>query len=542
MTSPPAISSIRTASRSVLNRILLAHRPPVVVLVPAVAVTLLLLVSPVYLLVRTLDGGPETWDLLFRLRMLQTLGRTVLLMVTVTLACTLLSLPLAWLVVRTDIPWRRFWGIVLALPLVVPTYVGGLVAVAALGPRGILQGFLQNVAGVERIPDITGFTGAFAVLTMFSYPYVLLTIQAGLHRIDPALEESSRALGYNSRQTFFRVALPLLRPSMAAGGLLVALYTLSDFGAVSLLQYETLTWAIFVQYDAGIDRTLGAVMSLVLVGVALTTLGCEGVIRTRSAYYRSDQGAPRPPPIVRLRGWRWPAAGLCSVVLLFALALPLAVLVFWVVRGVSAGEPFLVSWLPALNALYVSILAAAATTVAGLPVAIVIVRFPGLLSVLLERITYLGFALPGIVVALGLVFIGANYLPALYQTLGMLIAAYVILFLPTSVGAVRASLLQLNPNLENAARTLGRTPRQVLTSITVPLVRPGLLSGAGLVFLLTMKELPATLVIGPIGFETLATAIWSAASEAFFAQAAAPALLLVAVSAPPLAFLTLRRQ
>ena len=145
-------------------------------------------------------------------------------------------------------------------------------------------------------------------------------------------------------------------------------------------------------------------------------------------------------------------------------------------------------------------------------------------------------------VALGLVFIGANYLPGLYQTLGILIAAYVILFLPTSVGAVRASLLQLNPNLENAARTLGRTPRQVLTSITVPLVRPGLLSGAGLVFLLTMKELPATLVLGPIGFETLATVIWSAASEAFFAQAAAPALLLVAVSAPPLAFLTLRRQ
>ena len=143
---------------------------------------------------------------------------------------------------------------------------------------------------------------------------------------------------------------------------------------------------------------------------------------------------------------------------------------------------------------------------------------------------------------MGLVFVGANYLPALYQTLGMLVAAYLVLFLPTAVGATRASLLQVNPNLEDVARSLGRPPFQVLTTVTVPLVRPGLLAGAALVFLLTMKELPATLVLSPIGFNTLATAVWAAASEAFFARAAAPALLLLAVSAAPLAFLTFRQQ
>ncbi len=519
-----------------------AKLPPFIVLVPALAITLLLLVSPAYLLLRTLDSGPAALDILFRLRMLETLGRTLLLMAAVTLACIVIGVPLAWLLSRTDLPGRRFLGVALLLPLVIPSYVGGLVAVAALGPRGMLQGWLESVAAVERIPDINGFPGAFLVLTLFSYPYVLLTVQAALLRMDPALEETSRVLGCNSWKTFFRVVLPLLRPPIAAGGLLVALYTLSDFGAVSLLNYETLTWAIFVQYDIGFDRALGGVMSLALVVVALATLGGEGLARTGSRYYRTDQGASRPPAVVRLRGWKWPAGAFCTVMVLSGLLLPVAVLVFWVVRGVAAGEPFLLPWGAALNALYVSLLAAAVATLAALPVAIVIVRFPGLFSALLERITYIGFALPGIAVALGLVFVGANYLPALYQTLGMLVAAYLVLFLPSAVGATRASLLQVNPNLEDAARSLGRPPLQVLTTVTVPLVRPGLLAGAALVFLLTMKELPATLVLGPIGFDTLATSVWAAASEAFFARAAAPALLLLAVSAAPLAFLTIRQQ
>ena len=129
--------------------------------------------------------------------------------------------------------------------------------VVALGPRGMLQGFLESLVGIERLPDISGFPGAMLTLTFLSYPYILLTVRAALQRLDPSLEESSRSLGYSWRATFRRVVIPLLRPSVAAGGLLVALYTLSDFGAVSLLRYETFTWAIFIQYEAALDRTLG---------------------------------------------------------------------------------------------------------------------------------------------------------------------------------------------------------------------------------------------------------------------------------------------
>ena len=534
----PVIKSLGPA----LRRVGIINGAPPVLWAPALVIGGLLLLSPLYLALRSLGAGYEFWDALFRWRVLEILLRTLLLVFSVTVASVAIALPLAWFTMRTDLPLARVWGVLVTLPLVIPSYVAGFAVVVALGPRGMLQGFLENLVGLERLPDISGFPGAMMTLTFLSYPYVLLTIRAALQRIDPSLEESSRGLGHNWRTTFFRVVLPLLRPAIAAGGLLVALYTLSDFGAVSLLRYETFTWAIFIQYESAIDRTLGAAFSLALVVLALGFLLGEYFTRGRTRYYRVDQGVARPAPTVPLGAWRWPAMSFCGLITFVALILPMAVLVFWVVRGVNAGEPLLLLWEAALNSLYISGLAAGAAVLAAFPIATLSVRHPGPLSSLLERITYVGFALPGIAVALGLVFFGANFARFLYQNLSLLILAYVILFLPTAVGSARTSILQVNPRVEDAARSLGRAPFQVFASITLPLVRPGLLSGAALVFLLTMKELPATLILRPTGFPTLATSIWSAASEAFFAQAAAPALLLVAASSVPLAFLMLRER
>ena len=525
-----------------LRRVGFINGPPAVLWVPALAIGLLLLLSPVYLAVRTLGAGQEFWEALLRWRVLELLLRTLVLVGAVTVASIVISLPLAWLTVRSDLPLARIWGVLVTLPLVIPSYVAAFAVVVALGPRGMLQGFLEGLVGLERLPDISGFPGAALTLTFLSYPYVLLTVRAALQRLDPNLEESSRGLGYSWRTTFRRVTVPLLRPSLAAGGLLVALYTLSDFGAVSLLRYETFTWAIFIQYESALDRTLGAAFSLSLVALALAFLLVEYITRGRSRYYRVDQGVARPAQVVPLGRWKWPAFAFCALVTLVSLVLPMGVLVYWVVRGVAAGEPLLLLWEAAGNSLYASGLAAVVAVLAALPIATLSVRHPGPLSSLLERITYVGFALPGIAVALGLVFFGANYARLLYQNLSLLVLAYVILFLPAAVGSIRTSVLQVNPRVEEAARSLGRTPAQVFTSITFPLVRPGLLSGAALVFLLTMKELPATLILRPTGFPTLATSIWSAASEAFFAQAAAPALLLVLASSVPLAFLMLRER
>jgi len=516
--------------------------PPAVIWVPALFVGAALLLPLVYLVVRTFDSGGGVWDLLFRQRIAAILGRTILLVATVTAASIVLAVPLAWLTTRTDLPFRRVWVVLPALPLVIPSYVAGFIVVAALGPRGMLQQALDGPFGINRLPDIHGFAGALLTLTFLSFPYVVLTVRAAMLRIDPAMEESSRSLGRGNWATFFLVTMPLLRPGIAAGGLLVALYTLSDFGAVSLLRYETFTWAIFVQYESALDRTLGAGLSLSLVVLALAVVGLELVSRGRARYYSSSSSATRPPSQVRLGRWKWPALAFCTSIVAVSLAAPMSILGYWVARGISAGEPFNLVWEAVGNSVYVAALAATVAVVAALPVAALSVRYPGLLSGLLERLSYIGFALPGIAIALALVFFGARYAGPLYQTTGLLLLAYVVLYLSPALGAVRTSLLQISPRIEEAARGLGNSPIRAFSSVTLPVARPGVLAGWALVFLLVMKELPATLILSPIGFNTLATSIWSAASEAFFARAALLALILIAVSAIPLAFLMLRER
>ena len=249
----------------------------------------------------------------------------------------------------------------------------------------------------DRLPSIYGFTGAFLVLTLLSYPYVLLTARAALQRMDPALEESARGLGLGPVATFFRVTLPLLRPSLGAGVLLVGLYTFSDFGAVSLLRYETFTWAIFTQYESALDRTLGAGLSMVLVVLALAWVALEFVSRGRSRYHSTSSGTERPPSVMPLGRWRWPAIGFCALVSLVSLGLPVGILIYWVVSGVSAGEPLDPLWEAARNSVYISALAALVVTAAAMPIGLLSVKYPtsnsgwGALSGLLERLGYVSF-------------------------------------------------------------------------------------------------------------------------------------------------------
>lgn len=333
-----------------------------------------------------------------------------------------------------------------------------------------------------------------------------------------------------------------MRPAIAAGALLVALYTIRDFGAVSLMRYETFSWAIYLQYQTSFDRMAAAALSLVLVALAVIILLVETRTRGRAQYHRSTVGVTHPPTEVKLGRWRWLALGFCTFIVLLTLIMPMSILSYWAIRGISAGEPLRLAWSHALNSVYVSGIAALIIAVAAIPVAFLAVRYSGHMSRLLERATYLGFALPGIVIALALVFFGANYATPIYQTMVVLLFAYLILFLPQAVGSIRSSLLQVSPHIEEAARSLGRNARQTLFSVTLPLAKSGIFVGAALVFLTTMKELPATLLLSPIGFRTLATSVWSATSEAFFARAAVPALLLIILSSIPMALLVIRER
>ncbi len=465
-----------------------ARRPPVLLAGVAVAVVALVCLPLAYLVVRVVDGGADAWSVLGRGRILELVGNTMLLVGLVTGAALVIGVPLSWLVVRTDLPGVRFWAVAVALPLVIPSYVAALVLLAAFGPRGFLQQVLEGPFGVERVPEIYGLPGAVLALTISTYPYVFLLAAAALRDLDPSLEEASRGLGSSRAETFRRVTLPALRPSLGAGALLVALYTLSDFGAVSLMQYSSLTRAIFVQYRSLFDRAPAAVRALVLVLLAAVVLVLEHYARGRVRHHRRSPGTARPPNRVRLGRWRWPALAFCVAVVGFSLALPLAVIGYWLERAVSLGSELGEVWGPALNSVLASILAAGAAVVAALPVAILAVRHPAPWTRALERLSYSSNALPGIVIALSLVFFAANYAGIVYQTLALLVFAYVVRFLPQAVAASHSALLRVDPRLEEAARGLGSSPRRAFATVTAPLVAPGLLAGAALVFLSTMRS------------------------------------------------------
>ncbi|HSK22565.1 MAG TPA: iron ABC transporter permease [Egicoccus sp.] len=504
--------------------------------VPALLVAAAMLVPAAFLVLQASElSGARALDLLTSAETLRLTGRTLLLAGAVTAASLLLGVPLAWLTVRSDLPGRRFFAVATALPLVIPTYVGGYALVAALAPGGLLQAWFGF-----RPPSPYGFWPAFTALTLFTFPYVLLTVQSALRGLDPALEEASRSLGRGPVHTFFRVTLPQLRPAAAAGGLLVTLYVLSDFGAVSMLRYSTFTRAVYLQYRAAFDRAPAALLGLLLVAMTVVFLVLEArVARDRGGQF-GVRGSGRAPSRVALGRWRWPAVALCSSVVIAGLVLPVSVIVFWLVRGLRVGEPMAAVLGPAGRSLLAAALGAGAAVLCAVPIAVWASRSRSRLARLIERAAFTGYALPGIVVALALVYVGIRTVPSLYQTLAMLAFAYVVLFLPQAVGAIRASLLQINANVEDAARTLGSSRLQLLRRVTLPLARRGALAGGALVFLTALKELPATLLLAPTGYDTLATRVWSATAEAFFARASLPALALILLGSVPLAITMVR--
>ena len=514
--------------------------PLMTLYIPASIIGFAMLVPIVYLIIRAFGGSEGIAEILIRQRTLDIVLRSALLVVTTTAASILIAVPIAWLTVRTDLPLRRMWSVLTILPLVVPSYLYAGLLISGLGKKGMLQGFLEAPFGIMELPNIKGFPGALIALTLISFPYVLLTVRAALWRIDPSLEEAAHGLGQSKFQAFIRVTLPLLAPAIAAGGLLVALYTLSDFGAVSLMNYETFTWAIYGLYGSPWSRHVGAALSLVLIAIAVIVLLLEARSRKRSRYYRTHSGSEAPPAIVKLGKWRWPAMFLCGGIVALTFLVPVSILIYWLVRGVTLGEPLLLLWGPMFNSLLVSAIAALVAVIAAIPIAVLAVRQRHWITGLLERVSYMGFAMPGIAVALALVFLSVR--TPLYQTLFIMIFAYVILFLPTAIGAIRTSLLQINPAMEEAARGMGRSPLYVFFRVHLPLIKTGVLAGAALVFLLVMKELPATMILSPTGFKTLATSIWSASEEAFFARTAAPALFLIGVSSLSIALLMKRER
>jgi iron(III) transport system permease protein len=439
----------------------------------------------------------------------------------------------AWLTVRTDLRWARLFQLLLPLPLVVPSFIGAFTLLAAFAPGGLLDQLLPVAVG---LPRLGGFPGAFAVLTLLTYPYVFLPVAARLRQLPASLEESARLLGRGGWGAFVHVVLPQTRTAILAGALLVFLYTISDFGAVQLLRYDTLTRVI---YATRLDQATSIALSLQLGLLAVAVVVGERML-VRSAPPTGPRVAR--PLRVPLGRWQMPARLAVAALVLFSLAAPVSVLLYWAVRGivqgstraaaVSADPASLVA--PLVNTVGAGVAAAGAALCVVLPLAYLTVRHRGAVPATANAVVVGGFALPGLVVALSLASFalrGPAAAGLLYQTLALLVLAYTVHFGAQALRAAQVAVASVAPRVGDAARMLGAGGLRRVVAIDLPLMLPGLGAGAGLVLLSTMKELPATLLLAPPGFSTLATRIWNATEDAFWADASLASLVLIAISA-----------
>ena len=437
---------------------------------------------------------------------------TLVLVVTVTFSALVLGIGTAFCLTRLRLPVVKLWWVLATLPLAVPSYVAGLSWVSATSLRG--------------------FLGSWLVLTLSTTPYVTLPTAAAFRRADRGIEDVARTLGRGPFFAFFRMTLPQVLPAAGAGALLVSLYTLAEYGVVSIMQYSTLTPAVQAAFSGSFNRTLAIVLSLVLVFLSLVVVIGERLLRrpVKALKISYDSALPYRLP------W-WATVVVCGAlfaVFFLAVGVPMLELLHRLAQSVAErafeGERLLTALGVTIG---LGLAGAVVATLLALPISILSARSPSRSIGTVETITYIGHGLPGVVLGLSMVFIALKFVPALYQTIVLLIIAYGIMFVPKAMGSTRTAIAQVPTNIEDAARTLGRSPRQTWLEVTARVSWPGISAGALIVAVTVMKELPATLMMRPIGVDTLATRLWQLSDISAYGAAAPYALALIAAASVP---------
>jgi iron(III) transport system permease protein len=477
----------------------------------AVAAALLSLIPFGYLLVRVFGAGFESFvESIERTRTIELLANSLLLAIAVSLSAMLIGTLQAWIAVRSNLPGRKAFAVLAALPLAIPSYVAAYSWVAV-------------------IPGFSGFFAAWLLLTVGTAPLVYLSVSAALARFDSATEEVASSLGAGKFAVLRKVTWPNIKGATFSGGLLSALYVLSDFGAVSIVRYDTFTRAIYNAYRASFDRNLAATLALILVAVTVLVLVVES--RSRGKKPIGTVIANRLNRI-DLRVWKLPLVALLTGIASVSLVVPLASLTRWSIVGLPDTDWQEVSE-ALFSSIYLSVSGGMLTALLAVAIALVVVRFKTRLGFVLERSVWLTHATPGIVVALSLVYFSNQVSPWIYQTLFLVLIAYVALFLPNALSAISIPLSQSPTSLDEVSASLGLTKLQTLRRVVLPIAGPGIFAATTLVILTVLKELPATLLLRPTGVETLATRLWTETGVAAFSTAALYALLLVLLAGIP---------
>jgi iron(III) transport system permease protein len=458
-------------------------------------------------------GWTELHRVLFRPLTTELLTNTVELAVVVTVLTAIIGTAAAWCVERTALPGKRIWAVLVVLPVSIPDFVVGY-------------------AWHSLSPNFIGLHAAAVVMTLDLYPLVYLPVAAALRRTDPALEESAHALGLGKWATFRRVVLPQIRPALLGGSLVVILALLAEFGAFEILNFRTFTTEIFTELQ--VDTSAASAMSLLLVLLGIVVLLGEGFSSGGGRVSRGGPQASRPPVRRRLGLWLAPVLlGLGALVVL-AVGVPIGTLVYWLTHSQHTTLPASTTLLDAtLATARYSAFAAVLATIAATPVALLAAQRRGRIAKVLERSTYLIQSVPGVVIALSLVFFSVRYVFPIYQTSVLMVIAYALLFFPLALVCVRASASQASPKLAEMGRSLGYRPLYVFFRVTLPIISPGIGAAFCLVFLSSVTELTATLVLVPTGVHTLATQFWAYQTNTAYGAAAPYAAVIVAIAAIP---------
>lgn len=493
-------------------------RGTAVTLVLAFFTAIITVVPLWYLAVQSFSAGTQSVvDELLQARTLSLVLRSLTLTLSVTLASIVLGVFAAWVVAIAHIRGRVALTIVFSLPLAIPSYLAGF-------------------AWISWLPGLAGFWGAFIVLSLACYPYVMLPVMAAMSRLDPVHEDVARAMGRTPLAIMWEVVLPQLRRPIASGGLLVALYALSDFGAVAVMRHEVFTWVIYGAYRAGFNPTRAATLSLVLIVAALALTYVEFVVRGRHDISRAGSAARLRKTRLSLPMQFGTLIGIVMLVLP-AVGVPIISVITWMQRETTRVVEWSSVWQATSQSLVNGSVTAIATLLLSFPVAWATVRIRTRFARIPEFITYITHSLPGIVVAISVVYVGIRAARPLYQEFPMLIFGQVIIFIPVMVASIRSALEKAPPALEDVSRSLGVTNMATLFRVTLPIALPGVLAGTALTMLAAVKELPVTLLLRPTGMDTLSTRIWDYSAVSDYAAMGPYALAILVLAALPTALL-----
>lgn len=507
----PAIAVATRAERLVRHRRTAAH--PAVIAAAVLVAVIALIPAGFVVWVLAQAGWDTAAAMIFRPRVGEVFLSTLLLQVLAVPLCIGLALALAWLTERTDLPLRDLWRWLAVAPLAVPAFV-------------------MAYAWDSSFPMLRGLGPAVGISVLAYFPLVYLPVMAQLRRLDPAVEDIAATLGHSPAKVFFTVVLPQLRLALCGGGLLIGLHLLAEYGLYVLIRYDTLTVAIVNQFQAVYDGPAANLMGIVLVACAVALLALEAWLRGDRRYARVGSGAARTAPVARLgrTAWLWMLLPIATTIL--AVGLPMVTLIRWMwIGGIASWHLGELGAALGQSAFY-AVLGALFVTLVSLPIAWMAARAPGPLQRALENVHLYVGALPGVIVALALVAITVRVALPLYQTVITMLIAYVLLFLPRAIVSVRASLAQVPAELQQAAIALGRPPLVAAVGTTLRLAMPGIAAGMALVAMGIVTELTATLMLSPIGTETLATQFWARTGEFDHMGAAPFALAMVMLSIP----------